>query len=91
MRTQEAYDALIEVLGSKADVQTCDGVHPVRGLAVEALGRSGYSKAIGPLRTYMASSPRQVLSSGATGCAAQLEDTRQAEKAVRAIEARAGK
>lgn len=76
--TQEALDVLADALPRISDVQTCDGVIQIRSAAVEALVANRYRKAEQALRAYIASRPRQTLSAGASGCAAQEEDTRRA-------------
>ena len=40
-RSQDAVDALIRVLETKSDIETCDGVLPIRTTAVNLLGDSG--------------------------------------------------
>ena len=63
-----AVRAMINVLSSKQDVETCDGVRPVRSLAVRYLGNSDDRSAIEPLRKLLASNPMAELSGGANGC-----------------------
>ena len=73
-KSPEAVAGMISVLATKADVQTCDGVRPIRTLAVSYLGDSGNRAAIEPLKRLLASNPTETLSAGASGCAARLED-----------------
>jgi hypothetical protein len=84
--TQEARQIMIEALKTKADVQTCDGVVPVRSRAIEYLGNSGDISAIEPLRNLMASQPMQTLSAGATGCEAKGEDLEFIRTAISKLE-----
>ncbi|HMQ57755.1 MAG TPA: HEAT repeat domain-containing protein [Rhizobiaceae bacterium] len=85
--TPQAYTLLAGVLKEKADVQTCDGVVPVRSEAARLLGQSGDPAMAPALEAYVASDPRQVLSSGATGCDARPEDIRPAIEAIRKLTA----
>ncbi len=86
--TPEARDIMIEVLKTKADVQTCDGVIPVRSHAVRYLGDSGDISAVEPLRALMASEPMETLSAGATGCDANAEDLELIQAAISKLEGR---
>ncbi len=74
INSAQSTKALIGVLESKADVETCDGVLPVRSEAVTLLGLRADATAIAPLERLLASRPRMKLSSGAVGCAPRLED-----------------
>lgn len=73
IKTPASYDALIGVLRSKTNIETCDGGYPIRSLAVEFLGESRYTPAIEPLRELLASGPVETYSSGASGCSADPE------------------
>jgi hypothetical protein len=73
-KSRAAVEAMLSVIAAKTDVQTCDGVRPVRSYAVRYLGDSGDRSAIEPLRRLLASAPTQTLSAGAAGCRAGPED-----------------
>ena len=64
----QARQVMITVLSTKTDVQTCDGVRPIRSYAVKYLGESGDPTAIPPLKTLLTSKPSEKLSAGASGC-----------------------
>ncbi len=73
MKNRAAYEALISVLTTKSDIETCDGIYPIRTRAVELLGESGYASAVEPLKRHLASNPVGTLSGGASGCTAEPE------------------
>ena len=81
-----AVKAMIDVLSSKNDVETCDGVRPVRTLAVEYLGNSDDRSAIEPLRKLLASNPMEVLSAGASGCQPRPENLDNIRAALKKLE-----
>lgn len=58
MQTPEAVDVMITVLKTKTDVQTCDGVRPIRTQAVTYLGNSKDLRALAPLRAHLTSKPK---------------------------------
>jgi hypothetical protein len=74
LKTKTAVEALKQVLETKTDIQTCDGIRPIRSLAVKYLGESGDPTAIEPLQKLLASNPVQTLSPGAAGCDPGPED-----------------
>lgn len=78
----EATAALIRVLDAKADVETCDGVIPVRSTAVSLLGEIGDRSAVEPLRRLAAIRPMMPMSAGASGCPEREEDDRAARAAL---------
>jgi hypothetical protein len=84
--TQEARQIMVQVLMSKADVQTCDGVSSIRSQAVFYLGNSGDLSAIAPLRELLVSRPMQKLSPGASGCKASSEDLEVIRSAISKLE-----
>ena len=77
---------MISVLATKTDVQTCDGVRPIRTLAVNYLADSGDRAAIEPLKRLLASNPTQTLSAGASGCAANAEDKEVIRAAIQKLQ-----
>ena len=81
-----AVEEFIGVLKTKADVQTCDGVRPIRSLAVRYLGNSKDRSAIAPLRELLASNPMQTLSAGASGCRAGPESLERIRDAIQKLE-----
>ncbi len=83
--TPEARQAMVRVLSEKSDVQTCDGVRPVRTYAVRYLGNSGDPSALPPLRKLLESKPTQRLSSGAAGCEPGPEDTTEIQNAIKKL------
>ena len=83
--TPEARQAMIRVLSEKTDIQTCDGVRPVRTYAVRYLGNSADPSAVPPLRKHLESKPRQRLSSGAAGCVPGPEDTTEIQDAIKKL------
>ena len=85
-RTPEAVDGMIAVLSTKTDVQTCDGVYPIRSLAVDYLANSGERRAIEPLKRLLASRPVQTLSAGASGCPAGPENLDAIRTAIERLE-----
>lgn len=86
MKDPAAVDELIWALTNKADVQTCDGVLGVRSESVRALQKLNDRRALAPLKALAAASPRQVLSSGASGCSTQPESLDLIEGAIRGFE-----
>ena len=82
----DAVQALVRVLATKADVETCDGVVPVRSMAVAVLGSLGDPSAVEPLRRLKASRPHRRLSAGASGCPAGPEGDHAIDEALRRLE-----
>ncbi len=87
-RSEAAIAALIRVLSTKTDIQTCDGVRRIRTSAVKLLGEIGDRSALPALRTHLASQPSSRLSAGAAGCRAGPEDTDTIRGAIAKIEGR---
>ena len=83
--TPEARQAMIRVISEKTDVQTCDGVRPIRTYAVRYLGNSGDPSALPPLQKHLESKPKQRLSSGAAGCKPGPEDITEIHDAIRKL------
>ncbi len=79
IRSPSVQDAMIKVLVTKADVQTCDGVRPIRSYAVKYLGELGSKSALPALKKHLATEPKSKLSAGASGCQAgpEIVDTIQ--------------
>jgi PBS lyase HEAT-like repeat len=88
IKTPAAQQQLINVLTTKTDVETCDGVLPVRSLAVGLLGDGGQPAAIPPLERHLASKPRATLSAGASGCSARPEPEAEIREALRKLQSR---
>ena len=86
MKSPQATKELLNVLSTKTDVETCDGVSPIRSYAVAYLGDSGDPSAIEPLQALLASSPTATLSSGAVGCSGQPEDLSAIRSAIEKLE-----
>jgi hypothetical protein len=82
MPGQEATAALVGVLATKRDVETCDGVVPVRSAAVELLGRRGDRSAVAALRALLAGPRPMQLSPGAVGCRAGNESDAVVRRAI---------
>lgn len=82
MRLPEAVPVLIGALKTQPNVQTCDGVIPLRYIIIEALVNIGDKRAIPPLEEYIKSDNYEKLSAGANGCAAQLESKQFAKEAL---------
>jgi hypothetical protein len=87
-KSPKAVDVMINVLSTKTDVQTCDGVRPVRTYAVEYLGNSGDLSALPPLKKLLASNPTETLSAGASGCRAGSEKLETIRVAIDKLEGR---
>lgn len=85
-KSPEAVAGMISVLAMKTDVQTCDGVRPIRTLAVNYLADSGDRAAIEPLKRLLASNPTQTLSAGASGCAANAQDKEVIRAAIQKLQ-----
>lgn len=85
-KSPEATRELKKVLSTKTDVETCDGVSPIRSYAVEYLGGSGDRSAIEPLKALLASNPTATLSSGAAGCSARPENLTAIRAAIDKLE-----
>ena len=81
-----ARQVMINILRSKTDVETCDGVIPVRTYAVKYLGDSGDPSAIVPLEELLQSDPVETLSSGATGCQPGPESLESIRSAISKLE-----
>jgi len=86
LRSPDAVSTLIGVLDTKADIETCDGVIPVRSTAVSLLGEIGDKSAIDPLKRLMMQNPKTKLSIGASGCNAQFEGIETVKKALSKLE-----
>lgn len=84
--TPRAGQVMINVLRSKTDVETCDGVRPIRTYAVKYLGDSGDRSAIPPLKELLQSSPTVKLSVGASGCQPQPESVDGIRAAISKLE-----
>lgn len=87
-KSPQARQVMIKVLSMKSDVETCDGVRPVRSYAVKYLGDSGDRIAISPLRKLLANEPMQRLSSGASGCQPKPESLDAIRAAINKLEIR---
>jgi hypothetical protein len=72
-RNVDAVPALIHALRVRSNVQTCDGVIPVRSTIATAIGLIGDKKAISALQMYIRTPIFETLSSGASGCAPKPE------------------
>ncbi len=86
MKSPEAVTAMIDVLTRKTDVETCDGLRPIRTSAVVYLGNAGDRRALPALRQHLASNPTASLSAGASGCSAGPEDTTIIRDAISKLE-----
>ena len=87
-RSPATENATIIVLSTKTDVQTCDGVRPIRSYAVKYLGDFGSRLALPALKKHLASKPRSKLSRGASGCRAAPEKVEAIRAAITKIENR---
>lgn len=85
-KSSATVDVMVKVLTTKTDVQTCDGVRPIRTTAVTYLGNSGDVRALRPLKALLARKPKQTLSGGASGCQPAAEDTRPIRRAIEQLE-----
>lgn len=86
LRSSAAVDAMITVLSTKTDVQTCDGVRPIRSEAVRYLAKAKDKRALPALRKLAASAPKQTLSGGASGCEPAYENVANIQQAIKSIE-----
>ncbi|MGK7877687.1 MAG: HEAT repeat domain-containing protein [Xenococcaceae cyanobacterium] len=66
---------LLDDLHEKRNVQTCDGVKPIRSRIAKRLGSLGDPRAIDPLINILSSPDEAVLSRGASGCQAGSKHT----------------
>ena len=82
LRGSDVVPALTRVLETHADVETCDGVIPVRSVAVDLLGEMGDASALAALQRLRETHPRMKLSPGATGCQARPEGTEAIDRAI---------
>ncbi|MCB1521823.1 MAG: hypothetical protein KDJ37_14795 [Hyphomicrobiaceae bacterium] len=80
--SEQSTTVLIRVLDTKRDVETCDGVLPVRSQAVALLGLRADPRAIAPLERLLSSRPKMKLSPGAVGCEPRPEDAGVIEQAL---------
>jgi len=87
-KSPRAVIEMINVLLTKTDVETCDGVRPVRSFAVAYLGNRGDQSALVPLKKLLARKPNATLSAGASGCQPGLENTDAIRAAINKIEKR---
>lgn len=87
-KSPKAVSVMINVLSTKTDVQTCDGVRPIRSYAVKYLADSGDHSALAPLKKLLASSPTATLSAGASGCHADPEKLDAIRAAIKKLESR---
>lgn len=78
----DAIQVAITVLHKKTDIETCDGVLPIRSYAVSYLAENGDDTAIEPLERLLKSNPTSKLSVGASGCVARPEDTDEITRAL---------
>lgn len=88
IKSSTANDVMIWVLEHKSDVETCDGIRPIRSLAVQYLGEYGDQAAIQSLTRLKNSNPVATLSRGASGCTAKLENSDKIQEAITKIENR---
>ena len=87
-KSPQATQAMIGVLSTKSDIETCDGVRPIRSYAVRHLGDSGDRAAIAPLKQLLASNPMPRLSAGASGCRPRPESLEAIRAAIDKLEKR---
>jgi len=86
LATPAARQALAGVLRSKADVETCDGVVPIRSEAIRLLGAGGDRAFAYVLQRLKDDGPRMMArSEGATGCETRTEDDRVLDEALRRL------
>jgi hypothetical protein len=86
LRSTAAITALTRLLETKADVETCDGVLPVRTTAVKVLAVSGQAAAIEPLRRLLTAPRKMRLSGSAAGCVPQEEPAKPIIEAITKLE-----
>jgi hypothetical protein len=86
MKPPEAVPALITALKTQSNVQTCDGVIPLRDVIIQALVEIGDKRAVPPLEEYIKSDSYEKLSAGASGCTAKPESKQIAKEAIRVIQ-----
>jgi hypothetical protein len=90
LHSAAAITALTRLLETKADVETCDGVLPVRTTAVKVLAASGQAAAIEPLRRLLTAQRKMMLSGGAAGCVAPREPAKPIIEAIAKLERQIG-
>lgn len=82
MKPPEAIPALIGALESQPNVQTCDGVIPLRYMIIKELAEIGDKRAVPALEKYIKTNTYERLSDGAVGCAAEPESKQPAKEAL---------
>ena len=85
-KSDEAVDVLLQVIKEKTDIETCDGVYPIRSYAVDQLANNGQNRAVGPLKSLLESRPNAKLSVGASGCTPNPEDPAHIAAAIRKLQ-----
>lgn len=93
VKSPEVVPVLTQALKTEANIQTCDGVIPIRSKIIIALGRIGDKRAIAPLEEYIKSNAHEKLSAGAmragvSNCPLKPELKEPAIKALAAISSR---
>ena len=84
-KTALAGETMLWVLEHKSDIETCDGVIPIRSYAIQYLGDFGDKSAIPALTRLKNSQPTARLSGGASGCLAKPENPQKIEAAIAKI------
>ena len=84
-RSAKSNDLMIWVLEHKTDVETCDGIRPIRSYAVRYLSENGDLSTIPHLIKLKDSNPVATLSGGASGCTAKPENVDKIQEAISAI------